>query len=411
MSASPASNKEITFRYECRRAISAGIFDTAGSTFLLLVAVRYFQAGSTAKALIATGGSAGLLISPLMVSWVTSLGWRASFAAAALHVVGGIGLLAAACFPFLPIFIAGSMLGMICVAAGIPLLTQMYQDNYPARERGTLFSRAIMIRIGMTAIFSQVAGQMLNSRLERFQWLLLIFATALFVSAYLLLRCPSRPLVHEGGTHWLRALRFLRDDAVFRLTLISWMLMGIGNLMMLPLRVEYLANERYGLTLSPFTIALLIGVIPNMARLVMSPVWGKLFDQVNFFLLRIILNFGFALGILAFFTGNSMTGLVIGALIFGVSLAGGDVAWSLWVTKLASPDRVAEYMAVHTFLTGARGVIAPLVAFHLVGGYSVHAMGWICAGLIAAASLLLVPESHLGRRRRPATPLVEEVSE
>ena len=80
--------------------------------------------------------------------------------------------------------------------------------------------------------------------------------------------------------------------------------MGFANLMMLPLRVEYLANERYGLALSTSTIALLTGVIPNLARLVVSPLWGRLFDQINFFLLRIILNLGFALGILTFFTGK-----------------------------------------------------------------------------------------------------------
>jgi len=103
--------------------------------------------------------------------------------------------------------------------------------------------------------------------------------------------------------------------------------------MMLPLRVEYLANPRYGLNLSVGAIVLLTSVVPNISRLLMTQVWGRLFDWMNFFLLRIILNGGFALGILAFFTGNSMMGLVLGSLIFGVSTAGGDVAWSLWGDK------------------------------------------------------------------------------
>lgn len=103
-------------------------------------------------------------------------------------------------------------------------------------------------------------------------------------------------------------------------------------------------------------------------------------------------------------------GLVIGSLILGVSLAGGDVAWSLGVTRLAPPDHVAQYMAVHTFFTGVRGVIAPSVAFHLVTHVSIHVMGGICAALIVGASILLLPEARLGRRRRPATPLVEEIS-
>lgn len=403
--------KQITFRFERWRAVAAGIFETAGSTFLLLIAVQYFQAGSTAKALIATGGSAGLILSPFVVSWVTSLGWRASQAAAVLAAAGGASLLAVIIVPSLPVFVGGSMFALVCVAAAIPLLTQVYQDNYPDHERGRLFSRTIMIRIAMAAAFSHFGGVMLTGHLARFRWLLLIFAGALLASAYCLSRCPSRPLVSDGGTNWLRPMRFIRQDKVFRLTLISWMLMGIGNLMMLPLRVEYLANPKHGLALQAATIALLTGVIPNVARLVMSPIWGRLFDTINFFLLRIILNLGFALGILTFFTGDSWAGLIIGSLMFGVSLAGGDVAWSLWVTKIAPPDRVAEYMAVHTFLTGVRGVFAPLLAFHLVATIPFR---WVAAAsgvLIVVACLFLVPEVRLAKRRRPASPLVEEVSE
>jgi MFS family permease len=144
---------------------------------------------------------------------------------------------------------------------------------------------------------------------------------------------------------------------------------------------------------------------------VLSPVWGHLFDRMNFFALRVTLNIGFAIGILTFFVSNSFSGLVIGAIIFGISNAGGDVAWSLWVTKFAPPGRVADYMSVHTFFTGVRGVLAPLVAFTLVTRLSLEMLAGISAALIVAASLLLVPEIKLGKRGRKATALVEEISE
>jgi ADP-heptose:LPS heptosyltransferase len=44
---------EITYRYERWRALSTGIIEAAGTTFLLLIAVRGFDAGRTAKALVA----------------------------------------------------------------------------------------------------------------------------------------------------------------------------------------------------------------------------------------------------------------------------------------------------------------------------------------------------------------------
>jgi MFS family permease len=212
-----------------------------------------------------------------------------------------------------------------------------------------------------------------------------------------------------GGSHPFRALRFARDDRIFRHTLICWMLMGFANLMMLPLRIEYLASPRHGLELPVHEIALLTGVIPNIARLLMSQIWGRLFDRMNFFALRVTLNAGFAAGILTFFLSDSWAGLVTGAIIFGISSAGGDVAWGLWVTKFAPPEHVADYMSVHTFFTGVRGVVAPLAAFHLLNHLSLTTMGWISAGMILLASLLLLPELRWKPLRPGPAPVNPEV--
>ncbi|HEU0038581.1 MAG TPA: MFS transporter, partial [Verrucomicrobiae bacterium] len=183
-----------------------------------------------------------------------------------------------------------------------------------------------------------------------------------------------------------------------------------------PLRIEYLANPKHGVTLhgAPLTaasIAMLTGVIPNIARLLLNPLWGWLFDRMNFFVLRITLNLGFALGAISFFVGGTMTWLVVGAIFFGVSNSGADVAWSLWVTKFAPPERVADYMSVHTFFTGVRGVVAPFVAFHLVSGLSLQLVGWIAVGLILIAISFLIPEIKFGKDARKSAALVEEVSE
>jgi MFS family permease len=132
---------------------------------------------------------------------------------------------------------------------------------------------------------------------------------------------------------------------------------------------------------------------------------------MNFFALRVTLNIGFAAGILAFFTSASPAGLVLGAVVFGISNAGGDVAWSLWVTKFAPAGRVADYMSVHTFLTGVRGVLAPMFAFYAVNQLSPGTLATISSGLILAATALLVPEIKLGRKAPPASALNEEVSE
>jgi MFS family permease len=198
----------------------------------------------------------------------------------------------------------------------------------------------------------------------------------------------------QSSRNPLTALRHVKEDRVFRWTLVSWMLLGFANLAMFPLRTEYLASDpsKHGLGLAPDQVSLYTAVIPNLARLVFNPIWGPLFDRMNFFKLRIILNTGFMLGFLSFFTGNGTLGLVIGAILFGISNAGADVVWNLWVTKIATPEKTAEYMAVHSFLTGVRGVIAPVLAFQLTTVTSIGNIAAGCSILVILASALLWKE-------------------
>jgi hypothetical protein len=291
---SESDRTKITYRYERLRAVSAGIVDTAGSTFLLLIAVRWFETGATAKALIASGASTGLLVSPLVLSFVSHRQLPGAKAAAGIFVMGSIAFTLAALFPVLPVFIIAGMIGMASATVAIPLLTQVYQENYPREKRGRLFSRTFIVRIASIILFGKFAGDYLSRNLEGFPYILGSFAVAFALAAVCMWKIPSRPICNDRGSHPFRALRFVREDALFRRTLTSWMILGFANLMMLPLRVEYLANPEYGLLLPVATIALLTEVIPNVARLCFSQVWGWLFDHINFFVLRAVLNIGFA---------------------------------------------------------------------------------------------------------------------
>ncbi|MCX7872528.1 MAG: MFS transporter [Verrucomicrobiae bacterium] len=401
----------VTYRYERIRAMANGILEMAGSTFLLLIAVRYLQAGAFAKALVAGGGSAGLIVSPFVVWWVSRNGLNSTGAASKLAAVGSFTFLLMTVLPFLPVFVLGSIVTMACASSMIPLLTQVYQENYPSEQRGRLFSRTVMIRISVAAVFSEVAGRLL-SHFNDYKWLLLIFAASFGVAHFCLARIPSQRLKDSGGSNPFRAMRFVKTDKLFRDTLICWMLMGAANLMMLPLRIEYLANPKYSQALDVKVIALLLGVIPNIIRLIMSPLWGWLFDHMNFFALRVILNLGFAMGILTFFTSDTIDGLLVSAIIYGLSSAGGDVAWSLWVTKFAPSEHVADYMSIHTFFTGVRGVLAPVIAFHLAAAnVPLTTLAFVCVGMIALASLLLLFELKSDIKGKKTVPLVEEVGD
>jgi MFS family permease len=415
---------EITYRFERLRALASGILETAFTTFLLLIAVQWFGFGATAKAGIAAAGALGFMLGPVVVSRVTELGWTTAQASSRL------ALGAASCFGLLAVvndrwlFIGGVIVATTLATAVIPLVTQIYQENYPTQRRGKYFSRTAMIRITSAAAFGLFAGWILTNDNDSGKlggyphWLMLIFAGSFIWASFCFSRLPAQPLTGTKGTHPFRSLRFVKEDKLFRHILICWMLFGIGNLMLFPLRVEYLANASeyagdYRLTFNPTParIALILVFIPNIVKLVCSPFWGNLFDRMNFFVLRVVLNFFFASSLIIFFNSESMTGLCVAAVLFGIANSGGEVAWSLWVTKFAPAKHVADYMSVHVFFNGIRVFLSPFLGFWLIGFIPASSLSLFSAGIILASSLALLSDYPAGEKSKRGSALTEEITD
>jgi len=281
-----------------------------------------------------------------------------------------------------------------------------------------------MIRITSAAAFGLLAGWILTTgepgqKLTGYpRWLMLIFAGGFAWASFCFSRLPAKPLTGTKGTHPFRSLRFVKEDKLFRHILICWMLFGIGNLMLFPLRVEYLANageyaDDYTLsfTPTPTRIALILIFIPNAVKLVSSPFWGSLFDRMNFFVLRVVLNFFFAASLVVFFNSESMMGLCVAAVLFGIGNSGGEVAWSLWVTKFAPAKHVADYMSVHLFFNGIRVFLSPFLGFWLIGFVSASSLSLFSAGLIIASSLALLSDYPSGEKAKRGAALIEEITD
>ena len=137
---SPAERAQLTFRMERWRSVFGGIIETAGNTFLLLIATRVFDLGPWAKALIAAGTSVGLLLSPLVVNAARNLGLQPSRAVSGLLGLGGLSCLLVTLVPHPVVYTVGCVFALLTSTCAIPLMTQIYHDNYPADQRGRLFT-------------------------------------------------------------------------------------------------------------------------------------------------------------------------------------------------------------------------------------------------------------------------------
>ena len=385
------------------RAVPMGVLLPLETSILLTIAIKQFDASALAKGVIAAAAGVGLLLSPVVTAAARRSGRPVMHIAATIAAIGAAGYVLGV-LGALPLFVAGAVVGVAAPNAVFPLLTLTYERNFPAAERGRRVGWGMSLRVGVAAVVGLGVGALLRTRLDLWWSLVLAGAVASVLLAALQAATPSQPLERVDGERnrpWPQ-FHLVATDRRLRLTLGAWMLMGFGNLMLLPLRVEYLANPKYGITADASLIALLTITVPSVCRLLSLPLFGIVFDRLSFFASRIAVNLMFALYVAAFFTGTSTAGLLVGAVVLGIASAGGDLMWSLWVIKFAPPDRVADYMGLHTFFTGVRAVLAPLIAFVVVEHVSLTAVAIAAAAMMVLSALVLLPEARAERVLRVA---------
>ena len=364
-----------------------------------LVALKYYNASDWQKAFLLSISEAGLIATFIIVPLIRRLRWQATHAAAIFSLLGAVGIAFTAAYSdSLISYMAGLGFAFFILMLPLPLITQIYRTNFPEAKRGKILAIASIMRGIIGIVFAWKAGQWIDSDIENFKPLLWVFVCVSLLNAIAFWLMPKVETA-KGSTNPFSAFKWLKRDKKFRTLIVSWMLMGLGNLTALKIWTEYFANDQYGNGFSAFEVTLLTFIIPQSVKILFTYPWGWLFDRMNFYLLRIILNVLFGAAIIVVFYGQTFWVIAIGTGLQGLAFAGGSIAWMLWVTKIAPPEHTAEYMSIHTFTTGLRGVIAPALGFYLLVtiGDSIAIFSTI---LIILASVVIIPEY---RRTRGST--------
>ncbi|MEY4606161.1 MAG: hypothetical protein RLY45_921 [Actinomycetota bacterium] len=385
--------------YEIARSVPMGLLAPMEATILLTIAIKHFDASWWVKSLVAGAGGIGLIVGPWVTNVARQWGKPVMVPTAVVSAVCGASLIVAASGS-VTAFVVGAVVAMAALNLAYPLITTAYSQVFPPHELGRRVGWGMSTKVLVSAVLGIAIGEFLTDRLDLWWAVVILGGLMAMAMAAFELRMPSEPIAHVEGVRRTAMPHFhlLADDRRLRLTIGSWMVMGFGNLMLLPLRVEYLAQPEYGIDASPAKILVLTAVVPAAVRLLTMPLFGSLFDRLDFFAGRILVNLLFAFYIAAFFTGTNDIGLAIGAVMFGVASAGGDLMWTLWVVKFAPPDRTADYMGLHTFFTGVRVFLAPIVGFAIIGEVPLVWIAVISALLILVASAMLVPDYRAERR-------------
>lgn len=387
----------ITYARDKLRAPFMGLLEAGLQAFPLLIAIRYFDAPENTKAFIAGSGPMGFLITPITLFIAAKLRARPAQAAAITFIATAV-FVAGATFVqsmlFFTIFIIASQVAKVQHG---PLMIQVYASNYLAEERGRRVTTPLMLIAFSSMVFSFIGGELLDIEITYYRIFFALMIIAALFSAWALWTIPADRLsVQNVGNPW-ENFSLIWKDRLFGFLLGSWMLLGLGNLLALPIRIEYLANPDYGVNVSNKTIAVLMVLVPSAAQLLSTKLWGHFFDKLHFVTTRNLLNVCFLASIALFFFTTNLTLLTLSMVFQGVAMGGGKIFWGLWVTKIAPKEKASSYMSIHMALTGLRGTLAPFLGYWILVESSPSAVAF--TGMILIAASILLFEVVRGHRR------------
>lgn len=391
-----------TFRIEALRSLPQGFVETAGTTYAMYVAIRVFDLPPWMKGAIIASGSVGLLLNLFAVQWIRRRGWTVNHVAAAAWTLGGLAFIAAAGCGGFPIgYGLAVCLAFMAAYIASPLMAEIYRKHYTDSRRGRLFSWTSMSRASFTALSGWLAGMWLEN--HGFAPLFAAYgAGSIAMAACVLATAPVR-LRASRRIRWFAAFRHVGSDPPFRKLLVVWMLLGLGNLVSGALFVEFISNPDYGFGYDARSSGFVTSTIPMLAFIGTVVLWGWVFDRMPFYTVRLLVNLFFIAGILIYFTADGLAGLCLGIGLHGIASSGGTILWTLWTTRFAPADRLMEYQSVHGFLTGIRGVLAPVIAFGMAGNLGPATVGWLSCALLVAATLMIAPDIRREWREKSRT--------
>lgn len=391
-----------TYKWDVLRGGLYGVMDMIVQSFAILVAIRIFCAPYCLKPYVPAAFFMGYMFTPMLVWVMRKTGSSTNVCLAICYFCGGTLLGASAFCKEMNMYLALVSCSLAIFAQVVPLMTGLYSSNYPYDQRGRRLSTTVFLTGIVSSSSAWIAGMLMDVQEGNWRWVFVAGALCAYVSAIVVLRIPSHVKTEAGPFRPFGHISLMFKDKVFGLMLLGWMFIGFGNLMMLPLRVEYVANPAHGVLATNAQVALITVTIPCLFNLLSVKMWGWIFDRWNLITMRLVINGILITYICLFFLSRNVYLLYLAAAMQGMSVGAYAVIWPLWVTRLApSTARAEDYMGLHTLTTGLRGITSPFLGFFLIGCISPLSAAVVGAGLIVVSCGIFWPlrnEKRMARR-------------
>lgn len=278
----------------------------------------------------------------------------------------------------------------VLFAGIVTLRVIVWRANYPRLDRARMTGKLAITQSLTVAVAGLGVARALDWSPDAFRIAFPIAAClgligAVFYSRVRLRRhrvlLKAERALEEGQRPSLSPLalwRTLAADREYALFMLFLFVLGSGNLMLnAPLIITL--EEQFGLKYAGSVV--IMQTIPLAALTLCVPLWARFLDRVHIVRFRAWHSWVFVVAqglVLLGAVAHFLPFIYVGIAISGIGYAGGTLAWNLGHLDFAPAHLAGQYMAVHLFLNGVRGILAPLLGVFLLGRLSAQEAGqWV----------------------------------
>lgn len=249
----------------------------------------------------------------------------------------------------------------------------IWRANFPRRWRGQVTARISQLGALVTALWSGLVGIAIGWHGDawRYMFPLAALCAAAAGRAYRrsrvrrhrrLLQAEQQRRTAQGGRIRPGAmLGILGGNRDFRRYMGGMMVFGAGNLMVVPM-VVVLMNDR--LDMDRMVQVLVVSSLPILLLCLSVRTWARFLDRRHIVSYRALHSWTFAASSASFaaaFILGAPWLLWLASALLGLGWGGGHLGWNLGHNDFADDSDSSLYMATHVWLTGLRGLVAPVL--------------------------------------------------
>lgn len=356
-----------TYRRDALSGLLVGVYNGAIFPFIGFIARDELHSSTSLIALITSAPYVGSMFA---LFYANAMEGKAKMPYVVWSGVIARALFLLTLFTMTPLRFAliASAAQLVATVSG-PAYAAVLKEIYPDEHRGRIMG---YIRVGLaaTSFFSTlVVGQLLKRHILDFNYIFPIGALFGITSSLVFGSIRTAPVDPKSNNYKSSTVQFLRstlaifkEDRNYAWFALSVFTFGFGNLIVAPLYPVFQVDQLH-------ITAAQVAMLSNIATVIWMfsyLYWGKYVDMQSPLKAVMVNVLMVSLVPFAYFLANNVWMLIPAAIINGITMAGIELSYFNSILYFAKEGRESHYQALHSFLLGIRGTIAPFIGAALV---------------------------------------------